>query len=902
MRCLRICHLLTALAFLGLSGAQAAETTVLGAKSYWRCFSVRGSELTRTKTKELVHLYEFGASKYVKVKRNGKSVRQAVLNVVKEPSSTSLPPAGWMKPEFDDGGWAHSRGPLYGFEKRRGGYLSVKLLCARGRFEVKDPAGAKGLKLSVAYNGGVVVYVNGKELKRQHLPKGKLEPLTPAEDYPEDAFLTPDGLLLRFGYGDTKKYPERYAMRPRKLEVEVPASVLRKGVNVLAVEVHRAPAPESMFTGKTKRVHAKSTWWRRLALEKTELTAPAGAAVTANVARPKGLQVWNHSVIQRVADSDYGDPNQPLRPVKLTGVRNGVFSGQVVVGNTGPIGNLKIETGDLKGPGTIPASAVEIRYMLRDGGSPRSKKRWFYGLAESAPKEVAVVKEAGAALQPVWVTVRVPGDAKPGDYSGKVKLSAQGSKPVEVPVRLTVIDWKLPDSQEFGTHVGLIQSPETLAIKYGVPLWGEKHWKLIERSFKLLGQVGSKSIYLTPIRRTHFGNEHGMITWERGADGSLKPDLSIAEKYVATAVKHLGKIPVVGVYCWEPKTSPPHYPSSSGKRDISAGGNRDILISVKKDGKLEEATGPKWGTPECRKFWKPVMAGIRNILKKHGIEKSMMLGISCDWIPTKECMDDLTAAAPEVPWIAHSHVYWTKVRDRPVGYLASVWGLSGTRDPALPPTYYGHKRYYGWRKPFRVVAFPRAGCPVYEVVGNKPPELFRFLAEGGIVSAGKQNAKPPGVRGFGRLGADFWPVTKSVRSGRGIARGRARPICGRYTEALGGGMALTYVVYHVLSPGPDGALATDRFEMLREGLQEAEARIFIEKALLDEAKKAKLGEELAAKCQALLDERVRDFLHGAGQRNLVPADWLWYRGCGWQQRSRALYTLAAEVAAKLGGK
>jgi len=48
----------------------------------------------------------------------------------------------------------------------------------------------------------------------------------------------------------------------------------------------------------------------------------------------------------------------------------------------------------------------------------------------------------------------------------------------------------------------------------------------------------------------------------------------------------------------------------------------------------------------------------------------------------------------------------------PAGYLCCVWGVFGTRDPALPKDYYGNTRYYGWRNPFLITAFPRAGNPI----------------------------------------------------------------------------------------------------------------------------------------------------------------------------------------------
>ena len=41
----------------------------------------------------------------------------------------------------------------------------------RGKFTVTNPDVVQGLKLSVAYRGGLVLYLNGKELHREHVAK-----------------------------------------------------------------------------------------------------------------------------------------------------------------------------------------------------------------------------------------------------------------------------------------------------------------------------------------------------------------------------------------------------------------------------------------------------------------------------------------------------------------------------------------------------------------------------------------------------------------------------------------------------------------------------------------------------------------------------------------------------------
>ena len=146
-----------------------------------------------------------------------------------------------------------------------------------------------------------------------------------------------------------------------------------------------------------------------------------------------------------------------------------------------------------------------------------------------------------------------------------------------------------------------------------------------------------------------------------------------------------------------------------------------------------------------------------------------------------------------------------------------------------------------------------------------------------------------------------------------------------------------------LAPGPDGVVSTARLENLKEGTQECEARIVLEEALVDDAKKARIGVDLAKRCQDALDEHHRamwktiwgndDDLKSLGmvmsntgwlengiQNGLVklgkkfPPLWTeeersyfrnearkgqeWF-ALGWKDREKKLFDLAGEVTAKL---
>ncbi|KKL47563.1 hypothetical protein LCGC14_2334280, partial [marine sediment metagenome] len=453
-------------------------------------------------------------------------------------------------------------------------------------------------------------------------------------------------------------------------------------------------------------------------------------------------------------------------------------------------------------------------------------------------------------------------------YKGKLTITVSGASPMDVPVELRVVDWRLPDPKEFASHVGLIQSPESVAKFYKVPMWSPKHWKLLEKSFELMALAAADDVFISAIRRTHFGNEHTMIRWIRQPDGSFRHDFSIAEKYLDLAVKHLGKVPVMCIYCWEPFTGGSYMGGA-----IKDPKGMPFTILDPATGALSEGEGPRWGTPEIREFWRPVFEGLRGILKKHGLEGSMMVGVAGDSRPGKKAVADLQAVAPEATWVVQTH---GKVRNnffgQPLGYLADVWNSPLAPDPA-------EKRLYGWRKPFLRVSFPRAGSAT--LIRTFSPLLqYRYASEQTSVA---------GIRGYGRVGADFWEVLDPKAPFRN-GYSRSLNILGRFRQSNWAQLYVGNSTPYVLAPGPDGALATARFEMLRSGAQDFEARLFLEKALLDPATKARLGDDLAQRCQRLLDERVRAILANR-------TSWLCARSA--QEHLEELYALTAEAAAKL---
>ncbi len=236
-------------------------------------------------------------------------------------------------------------------------------------------------------------------------------------------------------------------------------------------------------------------------------------------------------------------------------------------------------------------------------------------------------------------------------------------------------------------------------------------------------------------------------------------------------------------------------------------------------------------------------------------------------------------------WVSHAHQMPRK--DLDVAYAAVVFGYTlGYRDPSV-------RRGRGWGNPNLHVQFPRAMRSWF------PLSTFRLTNELAITG---------NYRGGARFGGDFFPVLAD-RKGR-----RHGTIAGRYPKSHWHNLGVEVTF---LERGEHGAISTTKYEMFREGAQECEARVFIERVLSSRKLRARLGEKKARRIQKLLDERsyairqgvgtftqsghyVQHYTRGSSWWNcpgLIGAEW--YSASDWQTRSKDLFNAAAEVAKSL---
>ena len=343
---------------------------------------------------------------------------------------------------------------------------------------------------------------------------------------------------------------------------------------------------------------------------------------------PPGVRAY-FSDIHDLYDQDFGPA-----AIAMVGARNGTFNGKVCVASGEAVKGLKAVASDLKSKdgAAIPASRIQVRYAVAwvKGTSPGGQGRNI--LLEAPPAEVGVT--SGRALVPVWLSVSVPKDAKVGEYAGQLAIEAAGRKVADVPVKLAVRDWTVPDVQDWRTWIEMVESPETLAIEYELPLWSDKHFALISRAFRLIGQSGSRMVYVPMVCHTNLGNAETMVRWIKKGQ-TYEPDYSLMDKYLDAAQKEMGQPKIVCFWAWDSWMNPPAEKYTTINENDSAYmkeekaklaargelGAKGVAVTAfdPSTGKSEMVFLPKYASPEGKALWAPVWKTLRQKMKQRGL-------------------------------------------------------------------------------------------------------------------------------------------------------------------------------------------------------------------------------------------------------------------------------------------
>jgi hypothetical protein len=200
------------------------------------------------------------------------------------------------------------------------------------------------------------------------------------------------------------------------------------------------------------------------------LLVACAVVLAAALARAE-THVWSVTETRHVLRSD---PPEKAARVRLAAARNEWVSFQILLRSDVPLDGIRVEAGDLRGPGETTLRGADARLYRQhqiylDVGTYRNdgfKPDWYPDPLIPFRHPVTGKKLEGARIAAVpfdlparethgfWVDIYIPADATPGEYRGTYRVTATAGSIREIPVSLTAWNFALPATPTLVTEFG----------------------------------------------------------------------------------------------------------------------------------------------------------------------------------------------------------------------------------------------------------------------------------------------------------------------------------------------------------------------------------------------------------------------------------------------------------------
>jgi len=299
---------------------------------------------------------------------------------------------------------------------------------------------------------------------------------------------------------------------------------------------------------------------------------------------------------------------------------------QALIWTSKSIKDVKLSVTDLTGTGASKISkenvhANFIRYVMTDHlGDLNSGCGIPEGLDTSLRADMIDNIQSftieSQTSRPLWLSIDIPQDAKPGIYKGLLKVSS-ASYNAQLPFQVEVLNHELPLATDWKFHFDMWQNPYSVARVYGVEPWSDAHFEMMKPVMQRLADAGQKVITATIIKDPWNSQTHdvygSMVAWTKKKDGSWDYDYTVFDKWVQYMMD-LGVDKFINCYSMIPWNLKFYY--------FDEATNKEEVLIAKPDSK------------EYTDHWQQMLSDFANHLKKKGwFEKTT---IAMDERPEKD--------------------------------------------------------------------------------------------------------------------------------------------------------------------------------------------------------------------------------------------------------------------------
>lgn len=301
--------------------------------------------------------------------------------------------------------------------------------------------------------------------------------------------------------------------------------------------------------------------------------------------------------------------------VKLQAWKGEKVNAQALIYTKVDLNNVSFSVTQLKSHRhTIAASNISINpvsYVLTDelnkgggggcGGRPNPTMFDSSIVADVLNNEKENWVVAAFTTRPVWLSIDVPRNSKPGIYIGTFNVKT-GAKVESLKIELQVIDRELPAVKDWTFHLDLWQNPYAVARFHNVEPWSAQHFEYMKPVMKLLANAGQKVITTTVTNRAWNGQTQdpfgNMIQRTLKKDGSWSFNYEIFDKWVHFMMKEIGIKDQINCYTMVPWAMRfDYFDEASGTVKYLNTGTADIKYT---------------------EFWTPFIKDFAKHLKKKG--------------------------------------------------------------------------------------------------------------------------------------------------------------------------------------------------------------------------------------------------------------------------------------------